>query len=182
MGDRQKWNERHAAAGPGRPSSFLVEHAHLLPPGRALDVACGTGRNAVFLATRGLDVTAVDVSDVALVRTQEAAAAAGAGVRTLRLDLPADPLPDGPWNAIACAWFLERALFPAFEALLAPGGVLFLELPTRLHAERTGFNARWCVEPGELERTFARLETLARREREPEGREVESLLLRRPLA
>ena len=178
--DRSKWNARHAAGGgPQAPSAWLVEHVALLPAGRALEVACGVGGNAVFLAQAGWDVTAIDVSDVALARTLEVAAAARVSVRVERRDLPDDGLPEGPWDVITCAWFLERPLSPLFAASLAPGGALVLEVPTTRHAERTGFSRAYCVEPGELRRAFPGLETLAHREGGPEG-EVEALVARRP--
>jgi 2-polyprenyl-3-methyl-5-hydroxy-6-metoxy-1,4-benzoquinol methylase len=65
--DRQKWDARYAqpAAAPRDPEPFLLELDHLLPrSGRALDVAGGAGRNAIWLARRGLDVTLVDISAV----------------------------------------------------------------------------------------------------------------------
>src|SRR5262249_59062114 len=64
--DREHWEQTHAkAAAPGPAAPFLVEHVHLLRPGRVVDVAAGTGRNAVFLAARGHRVIAVDVARAA---------------------------------------------------------------------------------------------------------------------
>lgn len=67
--DRERWNGRYAAGEYGErrwPSDFLKESLDRLPRGRALDLACGLGRNARFLAENGWQVDAVDVSDVAL--------------------------------------------------------------------------------------------------------------------
>jgi SAM-dependent methyltransferase len=67
--NRDDWNERYAGAGlvwSAEPNRFLVSETSGLEPGRALDLACGEGRNAIWLAERGWDVTAVDFSDVAV--------------------------------------------------------------------------------------------------------------------
>src|SRR6185295_6322874 len=77
---RERWNRRWAgerANAATTPSAFLIAETEALPPGRALDVACGAGRNAVWLAQRGWRVTGVDFSDVALQAARELAAASG---------------------------------------------------------------------------------------------------------
>src|SRR5689334_8976352 len=99
-GDRERWNARwrERAAELEDASPFLVEHAGLLgPPGKALDLAGGAGRNAIWLARRGFDVTLVDVSDVALDKAEQRAKRLGVDrrLRLLRLDLEA-PLPLAP--------------------------------------------------------------------------------------
>src|ERR671912_1096728 len=79
----QEWNERYAGCNQiwsGQPNQALVTEVSPLPPGRALDVGCGEGADAVWLALRGWSVTALDVSEVALERAKKAAAAAGAEV------------------------------------------------------------------------------------------------------
>jgi ubiquinone/menaquinone biosynthesis C-methylase UbiE len=80
MDDRTYWNDRYQDESfrlPAEPSRPLGEFADSLPDGRALDVATGTGRNALFLAERGNEVDAVDVSDVALRAARERAAERG---------------------------------------------------------------------------------------------------------
>lgn len=75
--DAQQWDDRYTAAQPlwGRkPNRFLVEQAGALTPGTALDVACGDGRNALWLAERGWTVTGVDFSEAAIARAREEAA------------------------------------------------------------------------------------------------------------
>ncbi len=87
---RRSWDERHATRQPieaSRPDALLVGEADRLVPGRALDVACGEGRNAIWLAERGWRVTAVDFSAVALRHARERAGAAGVQVEWLERDL-----------------------------------------------------------------------------------------------
>src|SRR3954454_18883108 len=112
--DRHTWDARYrsGASQSQEPSGFLVALDDLLPcRGRALDVAGGTGRNALWLARRGLDVTLADISEVALGLASDRAIAAGVPLRTVAIDLEAEPLPPGPWELILCVNFLWRPLF-----------------------------------------------------------------------
>jgi 2-polyprenyl-3-methyl-5-hydroxy-6-metoxy-1,4-benzoquinol methylase len=153
-GDRERWNEKwRARAGElVPPSSFVLAASDLLPTrGRALDVAGGAGRHAVWLARRGLDVTMVDVSDAGLDRASARAASAGLTMRFLRADLDADELPGGAWDVILVHHFLCRSLWPALAAALAPDGLLLLCQPTRHNLERhPSPGLRFLVEPDEM--------------------------------
>ena len=78
--DRNAWDERYAGdelVWSAQPNRFLVAEVETLPPGRALDLACGEGRNAVWLAERGWDVTGVDFSNVGLDKARRLAEARG---------------------------------------------------------------------------------------------------------
>jgi 2-polyprenyl-3-methyl-5-hydroxy-6-metoxy-1,4-benzoquinol methylase len=131
---RERWNRRWAgerAHAATEPSGFLVAEAEALPPGRALDVACGAGRNAVWLARRGWRVTGVDFSDVALRAARDLALASGVEVEWIEADVVT-------WTPPAQAYDLVTVLYlqlPAAErrAALAhaadavrPGGVLLV--------------------------------------------------------
>jgi SAM-dependent methyltransferase len=86
----EAWNRRYAGREllwTAQPNRFLVKEASELPPGRALDVACGEGRNAVWLAERGWDVTGVDFSDVALAKARELARSRNVEARWVQADL-----------------------------------------------------------------------------------------------
>ncbi len=153
--DRERWNARYReSSAPGAPSAFLTSLDELLPQrGRALDVAGGTGRHALWLARRGLDVTVADVSEVGLSTASDAATRAGLSLTTLQTDLERSPFPSGPWDVILCFNFLHRPLFESFARTLAPGGVLVLEHPTRsnlLRHQKPG--AQHLLEDGELRR------------------------------
>jgi len=137
--DRERWNARHAEEPPPPPSPFLAELDPVLPRrGRALDVAGGSGRHALWLARRGLEVTLADVSDVALARAADDARREGLKITTLQVDLEAAPLPPGPWDVILCTYFLHRPLFAAFAAALAPAGLLVAAHATRSNLSRHG--------------------------------------------
>lgn len=166
--DRERWDRRYAESADAAPSppEWLAELDDELPRrGRALDVAAGTGRMALWLAARGLEVTAVDISPVGLARCREAAAARGLRVETRQLDLEVEPLPAGPFQAIACVAYLQRDLFPALRERLAPGGVLICELSTERNLERHAHpSARFLVRTNELLALAAPLEIVAYRE------------------
>lgn len=137
-GDRERWNARYGAqAERTAPSPFVVGLAGLLPrSGRALDLAGGAGRHALWLARRGLDATLADVSDVALESAREAARGEGLALATVQVDLLREPPPPGPWDVVLCTYFLHRPLFDLFPSLLAEGGLLAFA-----HATRTNLTA-----------------------------------------
>ena len=163
--DRKKWDDRYQSetVADRAPTPFLVAQAARLPEqGRALDVAGGTGRHAVWLARRGLDVTLVDISSVALVRAGQRADQAGVTLRTVAADLEHEPLPAGPWEVIVCVDFLWRPLFDGFPRALAPGGLLIVSHPTRTNLERhSSPGARFLLDDGELRRLVAGLDVVA---------------------
>jgi rhodanese-related sulfurtransferase len=171
---------------PAGPSPWLLTHTSLVPPGaRALDVACGRGRHALFLASAGSMVRAVD-RDPARVDRLNALA------RRLRLPLDAvvadletgaADLGESEWELILVFSYLHRPLFPALVRALRPGGVLLYETFTKEQARRgRPSSPEFLLEPGELPQLVAPLEVIRRREGEFEGRHVASVAARKPLA
>lgn len=124
--DRAHW-ERAYAKRPLEPASapapFLVENASLLAPGRTLDVASGSGRNSMFLASRGHRVVAADISGEALRALRRQAAA----VDAVQVDLDRPCFARGGFDNVVCINFLDRRLFDEMLSWLAPGGVLLLD-------------------------------------------------------
>lgn len=163
--DRRRWDERYAAQGPPRvgavaPPAFLARHAEEFPTaGRAIDLACGQGLGAVWLAKRGLEVWGYDVSAVAVGQAREVAGLAGVGARchfeTFDLD---GGLPDGPpVDVILCHKFRDRRLDRALIERLTPGGLLAIAALSEVGAAPGPFRAA----PGELRVAFAALERIA---------------------
>jgi len=151
--DREKWDARYRAGGykQGDPQ-WLRELDGVLPEsGKALDVAAGSGRISIFLARRGLAVTAIDISPVGLALAREAASDEGVQIETQQIDLEREPFPEGPFSIIACFHYRQRALFPVITAQVAPGGVVVAELATVKNLERQSKpSRRWLAEPNEL--------------------------------
>lgn len=164
MTDRDKWNARYAAGShtSDAPSAFLVSLADRLPTrGRALDLAGGAGRNGLWLAERGLDVTITDISTVGLGIAQQRAAERRLSVTTLERDLAADGLPAGPWDVIVSVLYLERSLFPSLPGALRPGGVFVMVQPTVTNLERHTKPPRaFLLESGELASLVSGLDVL----------------------
>ena len=151
--DAQRWDARYATDGaPSEPSSFVVAQADRLPAsGRALDLAGGGGRHAIWLAGRGLDVTLVDVSEVGLRIAGKRAADAGVTLRLLQRDLIAEPLPDGPFDVVLVHGFLHHDVLDRVPTVLAPGGWFLWSQATTTNLERHDRPPRrFCLEPGEM--------------------------------
>lgn len=187
--DRHTWNDRYRERGVTlrEPASFLVSLDTMLPrTGRALDVGGGTGRNAIWLGRRGLEVTVVDISEVGLELAAAEARAAGMSLRTIAADLDHEPLPPGPWDIIVDFHFLHRPLFAEIARELAPGGYFVFVQPTMSNLQRHSHpSARYLLEDGELSRLISSipsaLEVIDFREGwSSEGRHEASLLARRP--
>jgi len=166
--DRLRWNQRYSREGAIEPDvpAWLLELSQDLPQqGQALDIAAGSGRISLWLARRGLDVLAVDISSVGLELARRAAEAEGLAIETLIRDLEAEPLPDGPFDVITCFHFRQRDLFPSIGERLRPGGVFIGEVATVPNLERhTSPSLRYLAGPGELKRDCQPLEIVYYRE------------------
>ena len=172
-GARARWNRRWAERGPGpstpAPAEWLVENSSLLRGGdgrRALDVACGDGRNAMYLASLGFEVHAVDVSDVAIEAVATIAADRRLPVRAERLDLERDGLPAGCYEVVVQINYLQRDLLAALARAQSDGGILVIETFMRAPGgvgERP-LNPHHLLRPGELVAAFADLDVVSHRE------------------
>jgi SAM-dependent methyltransferase len=167
------------------PSEWLVRNQHLLPTAaRALDVACGGGRNALWLAAHGFETTAIDRDPVAIDALAVRARTKRLPLTALAMDLEAAGVTMGlsVYDVVVVVHYLHRPLFPALLAALRPGGVLVYETFTVAQAARgRPTNPAFLLEPGELARLVSPLEILAAREGDYEGRMVSSVVARAPL-
>ena len=135
------------------PTAFLKEHIKLLPKGKALDVATGEGRNAVFLAKNGFDVDCCDVSAVAIEKAKNLAKENNVRINAFVADLEDYKLPENSYDAITCFYYLQRDLIPQIKDSLKAGGMIMYETFTIENAER-GFdgpkNKEHLLKPNEL--------------------------------
>lgn len=182
--DLAKWNQRYAnGEAPTEPSLLLLEMADMLPrTGRALDLAGGGGRHALWLARRGLDVTLADISPAALEIANRRAAAAGVAIQTVAIDLETEPFPPGPWDLIVSFHFLLRPLLAKIPSALAPGGLLLMVQPTLTNLQRHAKPpADFLLRDGELPSLATSLDVVRYEEGWlSEGRHDALLLARRP--
>ncbi|HEX5047022.1 MAG TPA: methyltransferase domain-containing protein [Gammaproteobacteria bacterium] len=161
--ERDKWDERYrdgAYEGRTHPTALLAEWLPFLPRGPALDVACGAGRNALFLASAGFAVDARDISTVALERGRRAAVERG-----LTIDWRAADFDDRPELALRSSYavivwvrYVNRALLPALIARLNPGGHLICEQHLETAADVAGPRSPgFRLRAGELREAAGRL-------------------------
>lgn len=181
--DRAHWNQRFGdQPWPTEPSPWLTSNLDLLPePAVALDIAGGTGRNALWVAALGWDVTVVDVSDVALSFAAARATELNVPLRTELADLSTSQVPRGPWDLILLFHYLDRTLFPRIEAVLAPGGLLIGSLATVANLERHQRPPLpYLLNEGELPSLLGNLETVAYEEGWQDGRCDARFIARHP--
>ena len=162
------------------PSSWLTANLHLLPAaGDALDLACGLGRHAVWLAEHGFRTTAVDWNAAAIEALTLEATTRGLSISGHVVDLESGanfPPPDS-FDLIVVVHYLHRPLFPALVNALRAGGVLVYETFTRAQAARgKPTNPAFLLEPGELLSLVRPLEVVASREADYEGRSVAGVI------
>jgi SAM-dependent methyltransferase len=154
--DREKWDARYLARMGGmQPSGLVKQYASLAPLGKALDIACGNGRNSVFLAACGFEVDAVDISTVATARLE----GQSPRIIVVQADLDTWRIPVSRYTLIVNIRFLDRRLFPMIIAGLRPGGVLIVE------SFLDGRQSRYCLKPNELIRAFQSLRIVYYEER-----------------
>lgn len=179
--DRLRWDERYTRSDPtstttaALPAVFAPFADTFPATGHALDLACGRGQAAVWLARRGLDVVGLDVSPVAVAKATELARACGVAehcrfdVADLDNGLPAGP----PADVIVCHKFRDVHLDQPILFRLAPGGLLAIGALSEVGATPGPFR----VSAGELQQAFADLESIAGGEADGEA----WLLGRKPL-
>lgn len=166
------WDERYATpdyAYGTEPNDFLKESCHKIPAHSGSKVLClaeGEGRNAVFLAEQGFEVTAVDLSSVGLKKAQELAKSRQVSIQTEVANLADYDLGEAQWDAIISIWChvppqLRASLHQKVEQALKPGGVLILEAyrPDQIHLGTGGpQNAELTMSLDSLKAELPRLE------------------------
>jgi SAM-dependent methyltransferase len=186
--ERAAWDERfrtgdHAGTEPDPFLLELDEYSDFFPQRRqALDVACGAGRNAVWLVEHAWQVTAVDISLQGLGLARELALEHGVHLDLLCLDLDAAPaLPANHFDLVICFFYLQRSLFPQLHSTLRPGGIIVYKTYTLDQPRFSGGprHPMHLLEPQELLTAFEGFRVLCYRER-IKGRGVAELIAQKP--
>ncbi|GMQ95696.1 MAG: methyltransferase domain-containing protein [Gammaproteobacteria bacterium] len=166
--DRDKWQRRYAEGSytaRTHPTLLLEEWLPRLARGRALDLACGTGRNALRLAAAGYQVDAMDISSVALQRGAARAAELGVEVNWINVDLDTVELTPEGYDLVVVARYLNRGLTHALMASLRDAGHLLYEQHFVTEQEVDGpRNESFRLRPNELLEMFRTLRVLYYRE------------------
>lgn len=171
------------------PAGWLVANRDVLPrciagahAPRALDVACGRGRHALWLAAAGFEVEAVDRDTEALTALARRASELGLGAATRVADLeqPATSLGVACYDLVVVFRYLHRPLFPAIRRALRPGGVLVYETFTAAQATRgRPTNPAFLLQSGELRALVAPLEVVRQHEGDVGGEMLAGVVARR---
>ena len=162
---RETWEKRYKAPDyqPNmKPVPFLVEMIQGLPPGQAICLAAGTGRNAIFLAQNGYQVTAIDISQAALDWCDMMSNELGVEVKTLEADLLAFDFGNEAWDLATNLYFYEPSLFQGLKQAISPGGHILFQTYSKAHKKfkRGPSNDAFLVHPHELENEFRDWELL----------------------
>ncbi len=164
--EREKWDARYAAgayADRENPTRLVVDWLSNLSTGNALDVACGAGRNAIFLAAHGFDTDAIDISGVALERAAATAQAKGLRVNWLEADLDAGEasLPAKRYDLIVLVRYVDLSLYPLLVRRLKPAGILISEQHLQTELDVVGPRSpEFRLAPGALRRAIEPLSVL----------------------
>ncbi|MFO0918281.1 MAG: class I SAM-dependent methyltransferase [Planctomycetaceae bacterium] len=170
IADRERWDAKYAdrtLPAAISPPEWLVQQAASLEPGRALDLACGEGHAAIWLAERGWQVTGVDISPVGLTRARMLAEKRNLTVDWQLADLDELSLGREEFDLITVFRFLDRRLAPRICQALRKDGLLIYE--TFLSSPEAGrtdpaWNPAYRLQPGELSRLFDGLSVLVQEE------------------
>ena len=161
--DRIEWDRKYRRASfDARPAAIVRTYAHQALPGRALDVACGNGRNACYLAGLGFAVDAVDIAAEGLSRF----VCRPNRIQRICADLDDFVVPRGRYSLIINIRYLNRRLLPALQDGLCAGGMLIFESYLNVAADPSadGHRSEHLLNPDELRRVFGALDIVDYRE------------------
>jgi SAM-dependent methyltransferase len=163
--DKARWNEKYLSKPmPDEASEILKNNLHLAKRGRALDIACGMGRNTHYLAEHGFDVDAVDLSDYALSKVKEMDA-----ITKIEADLDSYEFQIEAYDLILKINYLDRKMFPKIVKALKKGGLFiyetFVETPTGKEYHNPT-RAEFHLKREELPQAFEALELISYEERD----------------
>lgn len=182
--DKEKWDSKYDAdeyINGKEPSGWLEENAGLLDGnGKALDIAGGEGRNSVFAASKGYEVTCLDISENALLKAQTLAQEKNARITTVLSDLDNNSLKENEYDLVLCFNFLDRNLFSGIHQTLKSGGLLFYETFTLDYLKYSSFKKEWVLEANELLQAFSDFHVLRYREVDENPKAFASLVAQKP--
>lgn len=155
--DKERWDKKYGTEAyifGKEPVPFLKQNVHLLPKGKALDIAIGEGRNGVFLATQGFEVVGLDISEKGLAKAQQLAKQNGVSIETRVVDLENHQLEKNAYDVILLMYYMQRDLWPQINDALKPGGMAIIETYNIDHLKHQKFNPKWLLKTNELLEAF----------------------------
>jgi len=161
--DKERWNRRHVEK-PMRKSvePIITKYIDLATKGKALDIACGIGRNTHYLLERGFVIDAVDLSDYALSQVQNSKQ-----INKIEVDLDSYNLQKNEYDLVVNINYLSRRLFPQIKEALKPNGVLIFETFIVAHGDfKQPANPEYLLRVNELLHAFIGLDIIYYEERD----------------
>ncbi len=162
--DAERWDEHYKDPDQylfgTQPIPFLKENIHLLPKGRAVDLAMGEGRNGVYLATQGFDVLGLDISQKGLDKAHKLAAHHGVKIETRVVDLETHQMEKNAYDLIVCTYYMQRSLFTQFAEALKPGGMAVIETYNTDYLKYAKFNPKYLLNENEMLEIFKNLKVI----------------------
>lgn len=179
MDTQSKWNRKYMDrlidGNPPEPNRRLVKMAAYLKGRTAIDFASGLGGNSIYLAELGYDITAVDISEVAINYLQDQAAKRGLNITAKVTDLTQEGafLKGHKHDLAVMTYYLDRSLFPLVKQMIKDKGYLFFETFYKHKAAVNGHvSSQYKLESNELLKEFADWKILYFEENEQEGRQT----------
>ncbi len=155
--DQSRWDKHYDIEGflfGSKPIRFLKDNIHLLPKGRALDLAMGEGRNGVYMATQGFDVLGLDISPVGLNKAHQLAEHHKVKIETRVVDLENYQLEKNAYDVIICTYYMQRDLFDQMKESLKPGGMALVETYNIDYLRYARFSRKYLLENNDLLKIF----------------------------
>ncbi len=166
------------------PAKFLANNFHYISPGSTvLDMGMGEGRNAVFLALKGHNVTGIDISSVAVKKSRKLAREFGVRIKTVVASLSKYKISPGSFDAIICFYYVDRALIEKMKTWLKPGGIIIFEAYTDLQRNVRNFenySKKFLLRQGELLNLFKGMKILKYQEPLHLNEFTSSLIIQKP--
>ncbi|WP_159618768.1 class I SAM-dependent methyltransferase [Arthrobacter zhaoguopingii] len=176
MNPDSSWETRYKT-GPrlfsGDPNPTLITEVSHLPADRALDIGCGEGADAIWLAQQGWNVTALDVAPTALHRAAQRTSSNNTSITWVTCDINQDPLPEGPYTLVTMHYVpllkkgVDRALPGILNSVVLGGTILFVTHDISNMAARDGFEPRDYCQPNDIAQRLGREWTVTLNERRP---------------
>ncbi len=181
--DKERWNKKYDTEVylfGEKPIPFLVDNIHILRKGKALDVAMGEGRNGVYLAIHGFEVTGLDISEKGLEKAQALAKKHNVTIKTKVVDLENVELEANSYDLILCTYFMDRELYKKFYNALKPGGMVLVETYNIDYLKYRRFNAKWALDTNELLEIFKGMRVLRYQDYDDAREAYSSIIAQKP--
>jgi 2-polyprenyl-3-methyl-5-hydroxy-6-metoxy-1,4-benzoquinol methylase len=180
--DKDRWDKKYSTEAyifGKEPVPFLKQNVHLLPKGKALDIAIGEGRNGVYLATQGFEVVGLDISEKGLAKANQLAKQNGVKIETRVVDLENHQLEKNAYDVILLMYYMQRDLWPQINDALKPGGMAIIETYNVDHLKHQKFNPKWLLKSNELLEAFKDMKIIRYQAYEDDNQAYSSIIVQK---